>query len=551
MTFLRAILAQSAPATQSSPGDFHPFTGSPLHFPWRQWIDIYDWTIAVRSASALVLLLLLGLLLSRIFRRLLVKYELLRAVRWGFVALAIYAALIATHPDRMTDSADILALVIHKAFVAIILVVVLRFLDRLLIIPILTRGGRVTLSRFVHQIVVAIVSLFFLAGYLHWAFDLDVSSVLAGSAVISIVLGLALQETLGNFFSGMVLQASVPFAAGDWISIGEGASAVEGRVVEMTWRAVTLLAPNNNNVLIPNSVVARTRITNFHTPTPNTATGFSINLPVDLPPHEARRILLLAAADTPGVVRDPAPSVSLDAYKPSSITYALGFWINQPDQHGGIEAKVRWNVWYRLRQAGIRIPSDNMNVEVAHPARDAAAAAAESRAARLLALQKSPLFAAVSPELQQQLAAETSDFQLAEGQVFYRQDEVGDSLFLILSGTVHAVMRFTDGREIDLGDTSIGGVFGEVSAFTGQPRTATVSAKTDVRAAEITRQHLQRLLAHDPLLAEHMSQIVAQSQTRREAAFQKLGAIHPTHGQNVQPQNVLTRMKAFLNLLHA
>ena len=81
MCDLRAILAQSAPSPLSSPGDLYPFTGSPLHFPWHQWIDIHDWTIAARSASTLVLLLLLSLLLSRIFRSLLVKYELLRNSR--------------------------------------------------------------------------------------------------------------------------------------------------------------------------------------------------------------------------------------------------------------------------------------------------------------------------------------------------------------------------------------------------------------------------------------------------------------------------------------
>jgi CRP-like cAMP-binding protein len=106
-------------------------------------------------------------------------------------------------------------------------------------------------------------------------------------------------------------------------------------------------------------------------------------------------------------------------------------------------------------------------------------------------------------------------------------------------------MRTTDGREIDLGDTSMGGVFGEVSGMTGQARIATVSAKTAVRAAEITRGHLKELLAADPSLAKHMSQVVATSQAKREELFKQLGAMHPTHGQNTQPQSVLERMKAF------
>lgn len=513
----QTILAQTIPATQSSPDDFFPFTGSPIHFPWRLWIEVHSWTVALRSAVTLLLILLLGYLLSRIFRKILDKYQLLRPVRWGFIALAFYAALFASHLRRMMDSTDLLALILHKAFVAILLIVILRFLDRLVIIPLLTRGGRATLSRFVHQIVFAILSLFVLAGYLHWAFDLDVSSVLAGSAVISIVLGLALQETLGNFFSGMVLQASVPFAPGDWITIGEGSTAVEGRVVEMTWRAVTILAPGHNHVLIPNSVVARTKIINYHTPTTATSLSITLDLPLDLAPHEARRVLLLAAADAPSTLADPPPSVSLTSFNPASNSYTLGFWINQPNQHNAIEGAVRWNVWYRLQQAGIR------TLEMAPPG-DHLAASAAAREARFQVIQKCSLFSSLSPELQQNLAVNTTDLQLAAGQTFYRQDDPGDSLFLILSGTVHALLRITDGREIDLGDTSIGGVFGEVSALTGQPRTATVIAKTDVRTAQIDRHHLQEILAHNPALAQHMSQVVAQGQAQREALVQQLGA---------------------------
>src|SRR5262249_38262106 len=152
--------------------------------------------------------------------------------------------------------------------------------------------------------------------------------------------------------------ASVPFEPGDWIVIGEGATAVEGQVVEMTWRAVTLLAGDNNNVLIPNSQVARSKITNYHTPTRETARGISIGLDYSLPPHEARRVLLLAAAETPGIAPMPAASVSIGSYDASAVTYKLVFWIDKPSDHGAIEAAVRWNVWYRLRQAELSVPFD-------------------------------------------------------------------------------------------------------------------------------------------------------------------------------------------------
>jgi len=181
------ILAQETQSTtQAAAASAVPYT-----LDWSKWLRIYSLQTGLTALATLVLILLLGYILTRIFRPLLDKYQLLRPVRWGTLAVALYASLLVLHSVRMLDPHDILALIIHKLFVAIMLVVALRFLDRLVVIPLLTRGGRVTLTRFVHQITLAILCLFIAAGYMHWAFDVDVSSLLAGSAVISIVLGLA------------------------------------------------------------------------------------------------------------------------------------------------------------------------------------------------------------------------------------------------------------------------------------------------------------------------------------------------------------------------
>jgi CRP-like cAMP-binding protein len=313
---------------------------------------------------------------------------------------------------------------------------------------------------------------------------------------------------------------------------------------------VTLLAGDNNNVLIPNGQVARSKITNYHTPTRETARSISIGLEYSLPPHEARRVLLLAAHETPGIAATPAASVSLASYDASAVTYKLVFWIDKPSDHGTIEAAVRWNVWYRLQQAGLSVPFDTKTVAMSDPAKEARERASLGREERLAAIKKSTLFGTLSPERQELLAAKSRDFYLAAGQVFYRQGEPGIALYLVLSGTAHAVFQTDDSRVIDLGDTAIGGVFGETSAMTGHARTATVMAKTDVRAAEIRREHLHELLAADPSLAKHMSEVVAQSQARREEVMRALGATHVEHEETTHSQGVLDRMRKLFNLIH-
>jgi len=309
MSPLLAYVANAATqvaAEQDSAASQPAADPSTYHVAWEKWLTFYNWEIAVRSIATLILILLLYMIVARIFRKQLQNSRLTRATTWGVISAAFYFAILAAHPYLMIDQHDIVTLVIHKAFVAILLMVLVRYLDRLIIIPLLTRVSKTTPSRFVHQIIIAVISVFVLAGYCSWAFNIEIGSFLAGSAVISIVLGLALQETLGNFFSGMVLQASVPFQPGDWIKIGD----MEGRVIEMTWRAVTLLSGENNNVLIPNSTVAKEKITNFHSPSVATASSISIGLDYSLPPNEAKRVLIQAARDVQGVLSQPPPGAA-------------------------------------------------------------------------------------------------------------------------------------------------------------------------------------------------------------------------------------------------
>jgi small-conductance mechanosensitive channel/CRP-like cAMP-binding protein len=536
-------LAADAPTK----GDVFP-VGNYYYIDIHRWMSFYSWSRALSAGATFVAILLAGLVLARIFRGFLLRNKLRRPFAWGFITLAFYFTLISLHTKLMVDSQDLFAVIIHKLFVAISLIVFVRFIDRLLIVPLLTRGGKVALSRFIHQIVVVILSFFVAAGYLHWAFDVDVSSVLAGSAVVSIVLGLALQETLGNFFSGMVLQASVPFQPGDWIQIGE----IEGRVVEMTWRAVTLQTASNNHVLIPNSAVAKDKIINYHTPTPATAFGISVGVDYNVAPNEVRRVLVAAAAETPGVLADPAPSAAVASFDDSAITYRVGFWINDPQTHGGVEQAVRTSVWYRLKQAGYNIPYPTRTVELVDMEKHSQRQHETGAALRLSAIGAAPLFARLTDDQKQRLAREASDLTFAAGQTLYRQSTPGTSAFVLLEGVLDVFMTASDGKEYDVDDIVAVSLFGELSAMTDQNRGETIRAQTDVRVMEVTREHVRSLLAESPQLAAPMAEVVAQRHAEWQGKLQQItAAAHSPHvGQGDSASGVLDRMRRLFSGLH-
>ena len=548
MTLFPSILAQAtATATQAATEPAAPLSlAGEYHVRWKEWLEFHDWKIAVSAFSTFFLMLLLAFILTRVFRQFLKASRLARSTRWGTLAITLYFTLIAAHPFLMTDKFDLLSLFFHKTIVAILLVVAFRYLDRLLILPVLTRISGATPSRFIHQIILAVTGGFLILAYCSWAFGIEIGSFIAGSAVISIVLGLALQETLGNFFSGMVLQASVPFKTGDWIQVGDA----EGRVIEMTWRAVTLLTNSNNHVLIPNSSVAKEKIVNYHTPSVATATTISIGLDYSIAPNDAKRVLLQAANDTEGVLADPASLVLLESFDDSAIKYTLKFWIDQPQKHVLIEQAVRVNVWYRLNQAAMNIPFPIRTVEVTDSEKKQAANLQTARGARLAAFGKIPLFAHLAPDLLAHLAAETREFSLAAGQTFYRQGDPGEVLFVLVEGTIAITVSTQDSppRQIDMDDMSAPAIFGEGTAVTGGHRSATVRCKTDVKAIEIDRDHLQTLFTRDPDLMRRISEAVAQRQKARDEVMKQQGVTQADTAQHA-PHTVLDRMRRMFNIL--
>jgi small-conductance mechanosensitive channel len=212
---------------------------------------------------------------------------------------------------------------------------------------------------------------------------LDVAPLIATSAVTSLVLGLALQPILGNFFAGLVISIEKPFRINDWIKVGDQ----EGRVVAITWRTTHLRTRDNDNLLIPNSKLADERVLNYYYPHPVHLERIKVPAPYGEPPYRVRRVLLDAVAGVQGVLDKPAPEVYTIAFEASSILYELRVWVEDIAQAPRIASDLRARVWEDFQREGIVIPYPIQTLEIARrpPHRPAATAEADSgpRPARL------------------------------------------------------------------------------------------------------------------------------------------------------------------------
>src|SRR5262245_50304472 len=224
---------------------------------------------------------------------------------------------------------------------------------------------------------VAMTLVYFITGFvaLRLTFpQLDLAPLIATSAVTSLVLGLALQPILANFFAGLVISIEKPFRINDWIKVGEQ----EGRVVAITWRTTHLRTRENDNILIPNSKLADERVLNYYYPHPVHMERIRVSAHYDEPPYRVRRVLIDCVAGVPGVVDKPAPEVYLIAFEASSILYELRVWIEDVAQAPRIDSDVRGRIWEDFRREGIVIPYPIQTLEIAGRQRPRLAAAEET-----------------------------------------------------------------------------------------------------------------------------------------------------------------------------
>jgi small-conductance mechanosensitive channel len=190
---------------------------------------------------------------------------------------------------------------------------------------------------------------------------LDVAPLIATSAVTSLVLGLALQPILGNFFAGLVVSVEKPFRINDWIKVGDQ----EGRVVAITWRTTHLRTRENDNVSIPNSKLADERVLNYYFPHPLHMERIQVPAHFDEPPYRVRRVLLDCSAGVTGVLDKPAPDVYLLSFDASAIVYELRIWVEDVAQAPRIASDIRARVWEEFRREGIIIPYPIQTLEIA------------------------------------------------------------------------------------------------------------------------------------------------------------------------------------------
>lgn len=182
-------------------------------------------------------------------------------------------------------------------------------------------------ARLLQDLIVAAVYLGVTLAIVGFVFGAPIGTLVATSGVVAIILGLALQNTLGDVFSGVALTLGRPFAIGDWIQLGDG---TEGRVVGTNWRSTEVLTAAHNVVLVPNSALAKVGLTNLTRPDETHVIMLAVRIAAPCRPQVVEGVLNAALQSCRRIVQDPPPIVALKAIDAVAVEAELQFRVTSP-----------------------------------------------------------------------------------------------------------------------------------------------------------------------------------------------------------------------------
>lgn len=343
----------------------------------------------------------------------------------------------------------------------------------------------------------------------------SVTGVLATGTVLAAVLGLALQETLGNLFAGIALHLEDSFAAGDVIRSGDYIGVVEA----VRWRGTRIRTFNNNQVIVPNSMLARERIEIFPRNNLN-ARVMHIGIDQNVPPATVIAVLTQVAANVEGVAQDPPALARIGEFSDSWITYDIKYHTQNYAQRDRIDAEIRKGAWYALRRNDIPLAFPTRSMLRYQSPAGLHEPGTQGILENLAAVD---ILSPLSQEEQAVIASAARVHFYAKGETIIRRGATGDSMFVVHEGSV-AVRA--EGREVaNLGS---GEFFGEMALLTGEARVADVIATTDVTVVEIGRDALQPVLQSHPDLAAAISARVVERRGRLETLRESHEEAHRT-----------------------
>lgn len=476
-----------------------------------------------------------------------------RRLRRSVILIGLYAVILAlSEALSWADAPGIANGLMYAAELMQLLLVI--NLAAIAIFDLLLRAVRVDYPDILHDVVVG-AAYVVAVGVLMHRVGVNVTSIVATSAVVTAVVGLSLQATLGNVVGGISLQLDDSIDEGDWVELE---NKTQGQVKKIRWRHTVIETRDWDTVIVPNGqlMTQQIRILGKRTGSPlQRRMWVYFNVDFRFAPAEVIRVVnqALQAAPMEAVAADPAPHcLCQDLAKDLSDSvcyYAVRFWLTDLASDSPAMSRVRERVYAALKRANIplAIPAKTLFVsnDTTEHREQKRQRELESRIEALAAID---LFANLSKEEQQTLASSARLAPFSPREVITRQGAAAHWLYVLLKGKASVRVAMDGGVDRQVAILEAPNFFGEMALMTGQPREATVIAETDVECLRVDRGDLEGIIKHRPEIITEISEILAKRRVELAAAREGLDSDAKSQRLKSEHRRILHAVRDFFAL---
>ena len=401
--------------------------------------------------------------------------------------------------------------------------------------------------KLLQDIVTATIGFTIILSVCGFVLHAPLSGLIAGSSVLAAVIGLAITRMISDVFSGVALSVERAYNIGDWMEVemrSRPGGSMIGRVVEINWRATRLHTKADEIVVIPNSEMARTKFINYSIPERHYRAEVQVTLSHTIAPERAKRILMAALLSTPGIMQEPEPQIILRKFDQRGVLWCLWFWVSDYAENTQVTTLVHENVLKHLHVARLDLSYNRVDQRLVQPDDGKR----EEDAVKLELIGGVEFFKVMDENYLTRIANAMERKKYGAQEFIVNQDEEGDSLFIVEEGLVNILLKDAEGTNIWVAYIQPGGFFGEMALLTGEPRTASAQAETEVICYEISKEILSPIFQESPELLEKISALMAARKIRLQKIETDASAQFDSAAETTTCNWLLQNMRNFFGI---
>lgn len=359
--------------------------------------------------------------------------------------------------------------------------------------------------------------------YLLWTRNVDVSSIVATSAVVTAVVGFSLQDVLGNVMGGLALNLDHSIRVGDWVKFNE----MSGIVREIGWRQTSIESREGDMYIVPNSQLMKNAVMVQGA----RATGprqqrRTLEFQVDLR-YAPSRVMAAVTGEMlrqaiAGVAADPAPHVIFTGIRDGMAIYGARYWLTDLERDLTVDTAVRSRVAAGLERAQLPIGVPRSELHLQRERDEHSRVVAQMRSRALEAVSRVEIFSALTANERAELASRLRFVPFAAGDAILVQGESGEYLVILSRGSAEVSVSVDGGPPATIATLMAPDFCGEFGMLTGERRQANVIASSEVDAWRLAKEDFQEILAQRPEICEEISRVLAERVVALRAARENL-----------------------------